>query len=632
VSAIRALTNVDTYFTVTVAVDAAPISVKLGRSNATFGSGWNPSFAYVGFAPFIILELSNNNGKRAAWILDHSGERLGDKISDLRPTDRDLFRQCAEKVLSKIAAAGIADPCFAENLGAREYFAINSDFRSDLEKNFTGFQPSCPQSTQVEPITNVLASISPEKTISLTGKGIIESLSLDLRTQYLKACRCAVMTWQSPVDGELISEMRGLVLSPLLIAWRCVDRRHSLVFYIIASGFDQETAGIFIPAAQLFVSLPRIRFTQVAVESSVIVPAIVKHLLEYGETLQDYLSKTITRFATFTWPRGAAHMGHYIWNELSGLEQLALDVESASLPHVFDLGGAGGQDFFGPLELIFPELQPLISKRYSTIADMLKHAYDVGIQVFRFSARYVSGGLRTRLLNNVAVCPEAEIARQELLNSQGPVIVFGLRVENRTIVDLAEFYIDLARFLTTEFGAITLIIDGHNSRMNAESASTFESFREHRATRPPIEVEMEIVARIESALRGNPVHIISCIAKPMLANLAWLSQADYCVAPWGAGLAKARWACNLPAYVLLNNFCRDNKKDIRIYSDSEFMQDPTPVQFASRDLIRDRPDDQVLLKMNDRESPYYVNYTADARSVGFDVAKALHVLMNRKGT
>src|SRR6202035_3935491 len=107
---------------------------------------------------------------------------------------------------------------------------------------------------------------------------------------------------------------------------------------------------------------------------------------------------------------------------------------------------------------------------------------------------------------------------------------------------------------------------------------------EHRANRNPVEVEVEIVEKLQLAFRDYPIQLVNCVGKPMLTSLAWLSLAHYCVAPWGAGLAKARWICNLPSYVLLSNFCREHKNDVRIYDDIKFTQNPTTLTFVPQEF------------------------------------------------
>jgi len=44
------------------------------------------------------------------------------------------------------------------------------------------------------------------------------------------------ISWPSPVDGYDVTDVHGLLIWHLMLAWRCVDRRNGLLFYVIALG------------------------------------------------------------------------------------------------------------------------------------------------------------------------------------------------------------------------------------------------------------------------------------------------------------------------------------------------------------------------------------------------------------
>jgi hypothetical protein len=336
-----------------------------------------------------------------------------------------------------------------------------------------------------------------------------------------------------------------------------------------------------------------------------------------------FLAAPPRRIAQFTWPHDSAHIGHYLWNELSGLESISDRLRPEKYPLIYDLGGAAGAAFYGPISLLFPEFKGLTIDRFTTIPDMLSNAYSEGVQVLRFSGAFVLAETRKRIANLVVGTSTVEVARQALWNTTGPVVVLGLRVENRTLTNLAEFYVQLCKSLARRFGAVTIIIDGHNRRNVSDQSGVFSSFLEHRATRPVFEVEKEIAAAIKVGLTGQPVTVIDCVGMPMLENIAWLSLAHYCVAPWGAGLAKYRWVCNLPTYVLISQFCLKNKNDLYIYNDPIFMEDPSPVMFSKPDFVVDRPDVPVLLQMDPIHVPYYINYEAKIEPISDEIGDSI---------
>ncbi len=613
---------------VRIAQDGAePLLVRIGGSPAVLGPGWSPRLAVTAFAPFVLLELQHTGGQQATWLLDPAGQRLGGAVADLSAAEQRALLDLARPALHASLLDVLHAPDLSEEAG--DVALLSPDLRLELLR-LCGGLPT-PTTVSAEACGDI--AVPGQGGLVLSEAAVQACLAVDLQGRLLDACRTGTMTWPSPVDGSMLREVRGMVLSPLLQAWRCVDRRHGLVFFVLAGNFQQETAGVWFPSAGVLVVPPRRALFHYKVDGAALVGLLAEHILTHGAALRGFLGGPVTGFAHYTWPSPSAHIGHYLWNELSGLESMAAHLPPAGLTparltpalftQVFDLGGAGGSAFYGPLRRLFPELPGRIVQDHTSLPGMLAAAYADGIQVLRFSGGFVSAGLRQRIATLAAETPAAAEARSV---DAGPVVVFGLRVENRTLVNLAAFYIGLARGLCGQLGALTVIIDGQNSR---SPAGTFSSHLEHRAARRPVEVEHEMAAGIQAGLQGLPVRVVSCVGMPMLDNLAWLLRADACVAPWGAGLAKYRWACNLPAYVLVSNFNRKHKNDIHIYGDPAFMETPTEMQFADAWGITDRPDAEVLLPMDPFHAAFFINYEA-AVEPAVDAVAAL--LMRARGS
>ena len=589
-----------------------PLLVRTGGAPASLGPGWSPRFAITAFAPFVFLELQHIGGQQATWILDQAGQRLGGAVADLPAAAQQALLHRVRPALHASLLDVLQAPDPADEAG--DISLLSVDFRLDLFRLCGGLP--APRTVGAGACGDI-AMPTPGGLV-LTQAAVQACLAVDLQGRYLDACRTGTMTWPSPVDGAVLHEVRGMVLSPLLQAWRCVDRRHGLVFFVLAGNFQQETSGVWFPAAGLLVLQPDRALFRYTVDGAALPSLLAEHVLIHGAALRGFLDRPVAGFAQYTWPSASAHIGHYLWNELSGLEFMVAHLVPERLPRVFDLGGAGGSAFYGPLRRLFPELSGRVVQDHAALSPMLGAAYADGVQVLRFSGSFVSAGLRRRI---AALAAETPAARAGSLDAAGgPVVVFGLRVENRTLVDLAAFYIGLARGLCERLGAITVIIDGHNSR---GPAGTFSSHLEHRAARRPVEVEHEMAASIQAGLQNLPVRVVSCVGLPMLDNLAWLLRADACVAPWGAGLAKYRWACNLPAYVLVSNFNRKHKNDIHIYGDPAFMEAPTEVLFADAAGITDRPDAEVLLPMDPFHAAFFTNYDAAVEPAADAVAALL---------
>jgi hypothetical protein len=418
------------------------------------------------------------------------------------------------------------------------------------------------------------------------------------------------MCWPSPVDGRDVDEVRGFALSHLMIVWRCVDRRNDLVFFVFASGFGSAVPTLFIPAAGLLVH--RTSNASLATDPHYL-PATIDHLLRLGRELLPFLGKPVSRMAQYMWGEGALHVGHYHWNELPGLETIVARLDRADYPLIYDIAGGAGENFYDRLALLYPEFTGRIELGCPTMEAMSRNAYLRGIQPIRFSGAYVSAQTRNRIANAISLTTAASDAERVRAEGAGPIVVLGLRVENRTLVEPLDLCVALAKSIARTYGGGTIIIDGHNAK-NASSDQAFSSYLEQRAAIRPIDVERQFVADFRDQLRKYPLRIVDCVGMSLSDNLAWMHIADLCVAPWGAGLAKYRWALNLPCYVLAGEHCKKYKGDINIYTGEQDMEKPTRLVFVSESLVTDRPDIPTLVKMDPIYEPYYVNYEVDVQA------------------
>ena len=600
------------------------IVVKTGNNPARLGAGWLPLVAVSGLSDMIFLELEHMNGTRATWILDSDAARIAGSIQELSPERREELGKVVAPIFRRLLTALIASPSVSGLESMDALAALNPAMRVELAKLAVDGDVALP------PIRPALLDDSEDIVIMLAGvqtvlpkAAIARCLTDDAMDRYVQACRDGEMRFLSPVDGQEITEARGIVLGTLLVAWRCVDLRNGLVFYVLVAGFDQEVAGLYIPLTGDVIAKPRRTFTSTDVRPIAVLDLLSSHFTAYWDLARGFLSNPVRRFAHFMWPAASAHIGHYVWNELTGLDKINTRLGPELHPLVYDLGGAGGSDFLGGLGSLFPEMQGKFVRTERQIPDMLRHAYARGVQPMRFSGVRVSSGIRQRVQNLIADCEQSGPARAAAMRATGPVVVFGLRVENRTLSNLVAFFVDLAKALNVAFRGLTVIIDGHNSRPGDTEGQTFASFLERRSTRRPIDEETRVVEELRAGLAGLDIEIVDCVGMTVVDNLAWIRVADFVVAPWGAGFAKYRWLCNKPCYALASRFNQKYKSDLVIYNDTAFMDSPAPHWFVPADAVTDQPEAEVLLVMDPIHVPYYVNYTVDQTVVFPDIIKKL---------
>jgi len=251
------------------------------------------------------------------------------------------------------------------------------------------------------------------------------------------------------------------------------------------------------------------------------------------------------------------HLGHLVWNHLAGVNRLLIETQAAGQPlPVYDTSVKPGADTYGPLTTIFPELVrqvrrwPPLRTPQGELA-VFAAAARSGHSLVSFRNSEVLVSLRTRLRRSVlsevaaqAVAPSvASILGLERPGGPPPILVLGIRLQNRCPSNLLEVYAALAQRLQLACPSddLTLVIDGMNVLPDGRVAAN---------TQPLIDRERAFVEALRGALAGSGVRLFSCVGTTMAENFVWLDHADLFVAPQGGGLAKLRWVLHKPGYTL----------------------------------------------------------------------------------
>lgn len=192
--------------------------------------------------------------------------------------------------------------------------------------------------------------------------------------------------------------------------------------------------------------------------------------------------------------------------------------------------------------------------------------------------------------------------------------MLGLRVENRTAVDLIRVLVEIVETIAADHPDAVFVVDGHNSRPGSNGAAVIEGHTETAATQSPIEVERSLAWALRAWFADRPLRIVDTLGAPLEDSLAWADRADCFVAIWGAGLAKYRWVCNKPGLIVTGRWNRLERVDLRIYDQPDYMESPTPVVFAPPTLVEDRPESPLLVDyraMADQDPRSYCNFKLD---------------------
>ena len=90
--------------------------------------------------------------------------------------------------------------------------------------------------------------------------------------------------------------------------------------------------------------------------------------------------------------------------------------------------------------------------------------------------------------------------------------------------------------------------------------------------------------------------------------ISGLAQSLFFISPWGAGLAKYRWAANKPGVVVSSRWVLQNKGDLHIYDSEKYMERPTEIRFIEPKHVFDLEDEPVLIQVFNPHHPMYYNF------------------------
>ncbi len=598
----------------------APIRMG-GSPVAAFNAGWRPKFVYVGFAPVYLLELEHENGSLSTWFLDEHFNRIGGELQELT---EEVKSQLVGKYVKAIEAPWQSlmvprEPVWPSivegfsDVNGRTLAAIDRLARAGREDDVTWHDISSGD-------TAALTIQNPDTAISwqISADRLATILSMSLQKNLLVALQTRQLSWPSPLTERLVTTVHSVYVDNMTILYRCVDEESQLVFYVCCAGHHMEIVGVLFPTVcRAFYLTPMQRhladFLCKGMKSR-----LTQYLLRSGKMLPGYFRQQLRSFANPLWGGGAFHIGHHLWNELSGLLSVVEGVSASCLPNVIIPGQTGEGEAYGRVDLLFPELAPFVIRGIETDAKVNEFCIAKRIQVIRVTDTYVAGPLRKRILDLMRLGTDLVEERRlaKVFQDDGvPVVVLGLRVENRTVMDLEIFCTRVIEYLAQKLGRLAVVVDGHNSRLVEGRTEDYPSFVESRATRAPAEVEKGIAQSLQTTFSGSDVTIVDNISRPMRASLFWVDQSKFFISPWGAGLAKYRWVGNKPGVIVSNRWVLENKGDLHIYDDMKYMESPSNVKFIRSEHVFDFEDAPVLVQVFEPHHPMYFNFKVNMRGL-----------------
>lgn len=586
----------------------AVVPLRLGHESVrTFVPGWRAVSAYSGFLPFSVLLFSNESGETAFWLVDATGLRLGGSLGELEPHALDALRVAAAPVVARLVSDVLAHPVVVLDTSVRAFLLLPEGLRRDIAR-------LCAASAFPEP-RRVLLDADPdpwEDDWSLSRRHVEALLATPFQDRVLMVAEDGMLSWPSPVDGRKLMVQGSLCSDDFRFAYRLVDAEHGLVCYPVVSHQHSATLGLYVPAFNLLV----VRESGAIVWLDVYFPCMADWLVplvcRFGAALEGYFQSGARRVASILrgWP--STHLGHQLWNELSGIDWFLGSARGQCLPNWIAPGPR--TELWGPIDEIFPQLRGCIDRSAPNADFAIHKAYETGACLVRITSEYVSARLRASLRRTVEADPvygEVQRTIADRRRPGAPVLLLGLRVENRTIVDLTDFCEELLEFVAHTFPGAIIVVDGHNSGSDGE---VIVSHHELDARRSPLEVERKVVAHLRRLQIGRDVTVVDTLGLPVRTSLAWCEQADCFFSVWGASLAKYRWACNKPGLVITSEWNLRYRGDLHIYDSAMFMEGSSKLGFVDADAVKDAPDVPTLIEFG-QEQPSYHNFDTTNSSI-----------------
>jgi hypothetical protein len=389
------------------------------------------------------------------------------------------------------------------------------------------------------------------------------------------------------------------------------------------------------------------------------IETLVKHAMEHEAALYEFYDQGFKDAKAVVSCRDH-HIGHYLWNSLSGLQHLEdalANIEDVT--SVIRLVYASGPPIFCPLQHLFPRLLKQSPLTQSAHFDMITYTYTEKCQYIRATDDYISAKLADAIRHYSNNCDwllewglpgsnTNEETRRRLLLADSNMaqstprlknICLYLRINNRAPVNQHQFIVTLIQRLFQEelaTEATQIYICGSNTASGDRIFSHYESDQGLPDWVKEQGLAMSIIKEVNSTVGHCSIH--SMVGASINHELYLVDRSDLILIPWGAGMAKTKWILNKTCYVHTNILNLTSFGDLRIYEDPNLRENAAQDVFFPlnciimlnqneiQELSLSDPEGFELVKKGfDQSNPSRLNYRLDLKmSIDF-IIKQLYV-------
>jgi hypothetical protein len=410
-----------------------------------------------------------------------------------------------------------------------------------------------------------------------------------------------------PFTGQILSSNQSLIARYWTHFYRFVSRD---VFYILVNEAWSGKRAIYFPKLEVIVLINQgcqESKTTLVNQVNQLKSFLVKNWKQAINYITHKESKKTVAFTAFN-----PNMGHYLWNELSGIERL---YNSRSINKI-DKIIVGRLQYFVPFQEIFSEIDPnqIIEYREEHVWNLGKFILENNYFAFKPGDRFIPESLVERIRRtSVQKCSQSFLQEIEESKQHFPLIWINIRAGHsghREWVGEIDGIANIIRKLTSDYPNGAVVFDG------ASRIETISFARDEKM----IQVASSKTKQILDLLTENHIKIYNTIGSIMYESIVWASTVDFYVIPAGSGVCKASWITGKPCI---------------IHGPHEIMQlsQSGSSVLESRPSIRRVPNEFITKAPTDHKGPYgYDWYNCDWKGIYQEIVQLTEEIKYKKNT
>ena len=246
------------------------------------------------------------------------------------------------------------------------------------------------------------------------------------------------------------------------------------------------------------------------------------------------------------------HFGHYVWNVISAWGAL---FEFVPPDQVGTIACAIPERYFGSVKDVFSlQSHKITEKRIRSPDQVYDLIFGEGCLLSSIHANSISDFTASSVVSHSMNRCEPEF-KERLLAMQRerwPIVLFSLRLQNRSWVDQMEGFTEIAMRLRKDFPNAGFVIHGLSKGVPLGWTTS----------RMSLEAEIEASADLERAL-GGPKDVANAVGLSIHESVAISNLCDVFIAPVGSGMALYKWLTNKPGVAFSNTFCINPTNPLR---------------------------------------------------------------------